>query len=85
MSFRLGFLLIQNLAEQDIDDLLGKGLVAGDAGGHARQVVSQVAEDCLKIRRLLQVLPLVTGRYPRFAGRTGEYSAKDSYVREPSL
>ncbi len=43
-----GFLLVENLAKQQIDDFLGESFVARDAGRAACEMVAQVAEHGLR-------------------------------------
>jgi hypothetical protein len=49
----------EDLAKEDVDDLLRKRLVPGDPGRHARQVIPEIAKDGLEIGRSGEVLPLV--------------------------
>ena len=75
----VGLLFVENLAEQDVDDFLGERFVPRDAGGHTGQMIPQIAEHGLEVRRLLEVLPLVEPDVLdplAFAGDVGQASRR---------
>ncbi len=56
---RTGFLFVQQLAEEKVDDFLSKRRVPCNPDGHARQVVADVAENGFQVRRADEVLAFV--------------------------